>query len=56
MQGLAALPPRLLHHRAIKLVVTLTHNLHPLIQSPIISPPPSLWLKRRRYRKTDLEK
>jgi hypothetical protein len=45
----------LLHHRAIMLAVTLVRNLHPLIGPPIVSPPPSLQLKRKRDRETDLE-
>jgi hypothetical protein len=51
----AALPPRLLHHGAIKLVVAPTHNLCPLVRSPIFSVPPSLWLRRKRDRETHLE-
>jgi hypothetical protein len=34
-------------------VVAPAHNLCPLTQSPIINPPPSLWLKRKKYREID---
>jgi hypothetical protein len=47
--------PRLLHHGAIKLAVTPAHKLHHLARSPIVSPPPSLRLRRKGDRKIDLE-
>jgi hypothetical protein len=43
-----ALPPRLLYYGAIKLMVAPVRNLHPLVGSPIVSPSPSLRVKRER--------
>jgi hypothetical protein len=51
----ASLPSQLFHHGAIKLAVAPVRSLRPLTRYSIVSPPPSLRLKRKSDREIDLE-